>query len=68
MSIITLTTDFGTSDEYAGIMKGVILSLNPSAVIVDITHHINPQDFLQAAYTIYYNGGVVRYCCYGDIP
>ncbi|MDY6790166.1 MAG: SAM-dependent chlorinase/fluorinase [Thermodesulfobacteriota bacterium] len=53
MSIITLTTDFGTSDEYAGIMKGVILSLNPSAVIVDITHHINPQDLLQAAYTIF---------------
>ena len=53
MSIITLTTDFGTNDEYAGIMKGVILSLNPSAVIVDITHHINPHDLLQAAYTIY---------------
>ncbi|MEA3434835.1 MAG: SAM-dependent chlorinase/fluorinase, partial [Thermodesulfobacteriota bacterium] len=53
MSIITLTTDFGTDDEYVGIMKGVILSLNPSAVIVDITHHIDPQDLLQAAYTIY---------------
>jgi S-adenosyl-L-methionine hydrolase (adenosine-forming) len=53
MSIITLTTDFGNNDEYAGIMKGVILSLNPSAVIVDITHHIDPQDLVQAAYTIY---------------
>jgi len=53
MSIITLITDFGTDDEYAGIMKGVILSLNPSAVIVDITHHIDPQDIVQAAYTIY---------------
>ena len=53
MSIITLTTDFGTDDEYVGIMKGVILSLNPSAVIVDITHHIDPQDLVQAAYTIY---------------
>ena len=53
MSIITITTDFGTDDEYAGIMKGVILSLNPSAVIVDITHHIDPQDLVQAAYTIY---------------
>lgn len=53
MSIITLTTDFGTDDEYAGIMKGVILSLNPSAVIVDITHHIDPQDLVQAAYIIY---------------
>ena len=53
MSIITITTDFGNYDEYVGIMKGVILSLNPSAVIVDITHHIDPQDIVQAAYTIY---------------
>ena len=53
MNIITLTTDFGTDDEYAGIMKGVILSLNPAAVIVDITHHIDPQDLVQAAYSIY---------------
>ena len=53
MSIITLTTDFGNDDEYVGIMKGVILSLNPSAVIVDITHHIDPQDLVQAAYIIY---------------
>ena len=52
MSIITLLTDFGTKDAYAGIMKGVILSVNPSAVIVDITHHIDPQDVIQAAYII----------------
>ena len=52
MSIITLLTDFGTRDAYAGIMKGVILSITPSAVIVDITHHIDPQDILQAAYVI----------------
>ncbi len=53
MSIITLTTDFGTDDEYVGIMKGVILSLNPSVAIVDITHHIDPHDLVQAAYSIY---------------
>jgi len=53
MSLITLTTDFGIDDEYVGIMKGVIMSLNPSAVIIDITHHIDPQDLVQAAYTIY---------------
>ncbi len=55
MSIITLTTDFGNDDEYSGVMKGVILSLNSSAVIVDITHHIDPQDLVQAAYSIYYS-------------
>ena len=40
--IITLTTDFGTRDEFVGAMKGVILSINPQAIIVDITHDIAP--------------------------
>jgi S-adenosylmethionine hydrolase len=53
MSIITLLTDFGTHDEYAGLMKGVILSINSSAVIVDITHQIDSQDIEQAAFAIY---------------
>lgn len=52
MSIITLLTDFGTDDEYVGVMKGAILSVNPSAAIVDITHEVDPQDLVQAAYLI----------------
>ena len=52
MSTITLLTDFGTENAYVGIMKGIILSIIPSAVIVDITHHIDPQDVIQAAYVI----------------
>ncbi|MDE0686593.1 MAG: SAM-dependent chlorinase/fluorinase [Candidatus Poribacteria bacterium] len=51
--IITLTTDFGTSDTYVGIMKGVILSINPKALIVDLTHAIPPQDIYEAAFSIY---------------
>jgi len=54
-SIITLITDFGVDDEYVGVMKGVILSVNPAAIIVDITHHIEPQDLIQAAYIIKYS-------------
>lgn len=50
--IITLITDFGTADGYAGAMKGVILSINQSATIVDITHDIAPQDIPQAAYVL----------------
>jgi S-adenosylmethionine hydrolase len=42
--LITLTSDFGTADGYVGEMKGVILSEAPGAVIVDITHEIEPQD------------------------
>jgi len=51
-SIITLLTDFGVADEYVGVMKGVILSVNPSATIIDISHQIDPQDLVQAAYFI----------------
>jgi len=51
-NIITLLTDFGIDDEYVGVMKGVILSINPDAKIIDITHRIDPQDMIQAAYAI----------------
>ena len=51
--IITLTTDFGTSDTYVGIMKGVILGINPNTRIVDLTHAIPPQDIYEAAFSIY---------------
>jgi S-adenosyl-L-methionine hydrolase (adenosine-forming) len=42
--IISLTTDFGTGSPYVAAMKGVILSINPDATIVDITHAIPPQN------------------------
>lgn len=51
--IITLTTDFGTSDAYVGVMKGVILGINPRAQVVDITHAIPPQDIHEAAFLIH---------------
>ena len=38
--IITLTTDFGLKDPYVAEMKAVILSISPSATIVDVTHEI----------------------------
>jgi hypothetical protein len=40
MQIITLTTDFGTQDWFAGAMKGVILGIAPRAVVVDLTHEL----------------------------
>lgn len=52
MAIITLTSDFGMRDAYAGIMKGVILTLAPEARLVDLSHEIPPQDIDAAAYTI----------------
>lgn len=47
--VITLTTDFGCSDPYVGIMKGVILSINSQARMVDISHQIRPGSIRQAA-------------------
>lgn len=50
--IITLTTDFGTSDHLVGTMKGVILNINPAARIVDLNHHVTPFDVLDGALSI----------------
>jgi len=50
--IITLTTDFGLEDEYAGVMKGVILTRAPKANIVDLSHAIERQNIRQAALLI----------------
>jgi len=47
--IITLLTDFGLEDPYVGVMKGVLLGINPGARLVDLTHAIPPQDILRGA-------------------
>jgi len=47
--IISLLTDFGTQDAFVGIMKGVILSINPAASLVDLSHAVLPQDILAGA-------------------
>jgi hypothetical protein len=50
--IITLTTDYGTGDHLAGVLKGVILGIAPNATLVDISHHVIPYDLLDGALTI----------------
>lgn len=52
LSPIVLLTDFGSKDHYAGVMKGVILSISPRAGIVDLTHEVPPHDVLAAAYLL----------------
>lgn len=63
--VITLTTDFGQADAYAGTMKGVILGICPDAALVDLSHEIRPQAVRQAAYVLstavpYFPPGVVH--------
>jgi len=59
-AIITLLTDFGTQDYFVGAMKGVILSVNPHATVVDISHENPPQDIQAAAFNLL--------ACYRDFP
>jgi len=50
--IVTLTTDFGLSDAYVAAMKGAILRHCPTAVLIDITHNVPPQDILCGSITL----------------
>jgi hypothetical protein len=63
--IVTLITDFGLQAEYAGAVKGAILTINPRCQVVDITHQIPPQDRLRASFVLqnsyaYYPEGTVH--------
>ncbi len=50
--VITLLTDFGHSDPYVGVMKGVILARSPATQIVDLTHQVPPQSVLEGAFLL----------------
>jgi len=52
MAVISLLTDFGTDDEYVGLVKAVIYGIAPGADIVDLCHRIEPQDVAGAAFMI----------------
>jgi S-adenosyl-L-methionine hydrolase (adenosine-forming) len=52
MPVVTLLTDFGTSDSYVAEMKGVLLSLCPEAVLIDVTHAVPPGDVRAGAYLL----------------
>ena len=65
--LITFMSDFGTTDGYAGAVKGVLKKLAPSVEIIDITHHIPAYDINKAAFTLatYYRtfpAGTVHLC------
>ncbi len=49
---VSVVTDFGVKDPYVGVMKGVILGINPLAIPVDVTHDVAPQAVLEGAFVI----------------
>ncbi len=67
--MIVLLTDFGFG-EYVGVMKGVILTIDPGARIVDLCHDIRPQSLVEAAWVLsrnlaYFPRGAT-FCCVVD--
>jgi S-adenosylmethionine hydrolase len=50
--LITLITDFDTTDHFVGTMKGVIMNINPDVDIVDICHKVASYDIFDAAFTL----------------
>jgi S-adenosylmethionine hydrolase len=48
--VITLLTDFGLTDPFVGMMKGVILRICPDAEVVDLTHQVAAQDIFSGAF------------------
>ncbi|MCH7738385.1 MAG: SAM-dependent chlorinase/fluorinase [Chloroflexi bacterium] len=53
--IVVFTTDFGLSDPYAGVMKGVALTINPDLRLIDLTHQILPQNVAQGSFLLSIN-------------
>jgi hypothetical protein len=63
--IVTLLSDFGLSDVYVGVMKGVIAQVNPAITIVDLTHQIPPQNIAAGRFSLmnaypYFPAGTVH--------
>jgi hypothetical protein len=50
--LISMLTDFGTRDEYVGVMKAVVAGICPQARTVDITHGIDAQDIVHGAFVL----------------
>ena len=50
--LITLLTDFGDRDSFVASMKGVVLTINPQATFVDLSHHVPPHSVEAAAYLL----------------
>jgi S-adenosylmethionine hydrolase len=63
-SLVAFLTDFGTRDHYVGVMKGVVISINPDATLLDLSHDLPPHDVAFAARELsaicrYYPAGTI---------
>ncbi len=53
MAIVTLLTDFGSGDTYVGQLKGALLSVCPTAAVVDLTHQVPAQNVRAGAFLLW---------------
>ena len=64
LDTISFLSDYGTSDEFVGVVKSVIRSIAPHTTVVDITHDIRPYDLKGGALTL---ARSVQYLCPGVV-
>jgi S-adenosylmethionine hydrolase len=61
---VTFLSDYGTADEFVGIVKSVIRQLAPGVDVVDLTHEVPPFDVRGGGLTL---ARSVQYVCPGVI-
>jgi S-adenosyl-L-methionine hydrolase (adenosine-forming) len=61
---VTFLTDYGTADEFVGVVKSVIRTIAPHVTVVDLTHEVPPHDVQAAALTL---GRSAQYLCPGVV-
>lgn len=64
LDTISFLSDYGTTDEFVGVVKSVIRSIAPHATVVDITHEVPPYDVKAGALTL---ARSVQYLCPGVV-
>lgn len=63
--MLTLLSDFGLSDIYVGVMKGLVAKISPQLTVVDLTHQVPPQNIWAARFCLmnavpYFPAGTVH--------
>jgi S-adenosyl-L-methionine hydrolase (adenosine-forming) len=61
---VTFLTDYGTGDEFVGVVKSVVRSIAPHVTVIDLTHDIAPHDVQAGALAL---GRSAQYLCPGVV-
>ena len=61
---ITFLSDYGTGDEFVGVVHSVIRSIAPEVRVIDLTHEIRPYDVRAGSLTL---GRAAQYLCPGVV-